>query len=289
MAEENSNSQEDKKIAKKQLNIEKKQLKDEQKKNKKEVKERAKQISSQEADLNEGSKSSALATIIVTVLIVIFWVALLGILIKLDVGGFGTEVLTPILKDVPVINKILPNRPNIEDEDEYFGYASLKEAVERIQELELELEKIQISNGTSQDEIIALKTEIERLLTFEANQVEFQQTKNQFYEEVVYAEKGPGEEAFQKYYESMDPTTAELIYRQVVQQLEESTEILDYASTYSSMKPKEAAGIFEEMTDNLSLVARILEVMSIEERGAIIGVMDPEIAAMVTKIMEPSG
>ena len=29
---------------------------------------------------------------------------------KMDVGGFGSNVLTPILKDVPVINKILPSK-----------------------------------------------------------------------------------------------------------------------------------------------------------------------------------
>jgi len=288
MAQENVNSQADKKVAQKQLKSERKNLKAEQKLHKQEVKVRAKQLSEQEADLQEDSKGNAVAMVFLTFLIVVFWLGLLGVLIKLDVGGFGTDVLTPILKDVPVINKILPNSPEIEKQDEYFGYDSLKEAVERIEELELELEKAQVGTVSSQDEVIALKTEIERLLTFEANQVEFQKLKTQFYEEVVYAEKGPGPEAFQKYFEAMDPTTAELIYRQVVQQLEESTEILDYATAYSSMKPKEAAGIFAAMEDNLSLVARILEVMSIEERGAILGVMDAEIAAKITKIMEPS-
>ena len=85
----------------------------------------------------------------------------------------------------------------------------------------------------------------------------------------------------------MDPATAEYIYRQVVAQLEESQEVQDYAEAYSQMKPKEAAGIFEAMTDDLDLAARILGVMSAEDRGNILGQMDPDVAARLTKIMDP--
>ena len=37
-----------------------------------------------------------------------FFSSILCLLIKLDVGGFGSGVLAPAFKDVPVINKILP-------------------------------------------------------------------------------------------------------------------------------------------------------------------------------------
>ena len=94
-------------------------------------------------------------------------------------------------------------------------------------------------------------------------------------------------EEYQKYYESIDPATAEFLYKQVVTQLEESKEIQDYAQAYSEMKPKQAAAIFEEMTNNLELAARILKEMSAEDRGKILGAMDAEIAAKLTKIMEP--
>ena len=67
----------------------------------------------------------------------------------------------------------------------------------------------------------------------------------------------------------------------------ESEEVLNYAKAYSEMKPKEAAAIFEEMTNNLDLAARILGVMEPDDRGAILGAMDPEIAARITKIMDP--
>ena len=128
---------------------------------------------------------------------------------------------------------------------------------------------------------------MERLKAFEDKQADFQRIMTEFYEEVVYSEKGPGAEAYKKYFEDMDPSTAEYIYRQVVVQLEEDAEVNRYASAYSAMKPKQAAGIFESMTDNLELAAKILNAMNPEDRGKILGVMDPTIAAKLTKIMDP--
>lgn len=279
----------DTKAEKKKLSEERKKIKAEQKAQRKEAKQRAKEIAQQEAALEEDEETGGFSVVLVTIFIVIIWLAILALLIKLDVGGFGSGVLSPVLKDVPVINKILPKDTVTEttEEEAYGGYSSLKEAVDTIKELELELERAQSQNQTDSTEIAEMKAEIERLKTFEEKQVEFERIKNEFYEEVVYADKGPGAEEYQKFYESMDPTTAEALYKQVVQQLEEDAEIEDYANAYSEMKPKNAAAIFEEMTSNLNLVARILGEMEADERGAILAAMDPEIAARITKIMDP--
>lgn len=281
----------DAKLEKQRLAEEKKKLKNEQKAQKKAAKARAKEIASQEADLMEEEESGSGSVFLVTFIIVIIWIAILCLIVKLDFGGFGSNVLTPILKDVPVLNLILPsNKEVVVDEGEseaYGGYTNLREAVDYIKELELELERAQSAHSDSSDEVAQLKAEVERLKTFEDSQVDFQKVKTEFYEEVVYADKGPGIEEYKKYYEEMDPATAEYLYKQVVTQLEESQEVIDYAKAYSEMKPKEAAAIFEEMTDNLNLAARILGVMEADSRGKILGVMDPEIAARITKIMDP--
>lgn len=289
MAREKSQEEIASEVEKKKLQDEKRQLKKEQKEQKKEAKRRAKEIAKQEDALAEDEESNGLLTFGATVLIVLLWLAVICVVIKLDIGGFGSGVVTPILKDVPVLNRILPGNSLTEtiDPDSYGGYTSLKDAVNQIKELELALERAQNSSAAKDEELDNLKAEVLRLQEFEKKQVEFQRIRTEFYEEVVYAEKGPGAEAFQKYYESMDPTTAEYIYKQVVTQLEESREVQDYALAYSSMKPKEAARIFEEMTNDLKLAARILTVMSAEDRGAIMGVMDPEVAAKLTKIMNP--
>ena len=108
------------------------------------------------------------------------------------------------------------------------------------------MEQAQTASAAKEEELDQLKAEVLRLKEFENQQVEFQRIQKEFYDEVVYSDKGPGAEEYKKYYESMDPATAEYIYKQVVTQLEESQEIQDYAAAYSAMKPKQAAAIFEQ-------------------------------------------
>ena len=289
MADQTGNAGVDTQAEKKRLKEERKKLKDEQKAQRKEAKQRAKEISKQESELTEDEEAGGVSVALVTVVIVIIWLAILCLLIKLDVGGFGSSVLAPVLKDVPVVNKILPADAVVttDDEEAYGGFTSLREAVDYIKELELELEQAQSSSNMDYEEIEQLRAEIARLQTFEDAQVEFERIKTEFYEEVVYAENGPGPEEYQKYYESMDPATAEYLYKQVVEQEQADQEIKDYAQAYSEMKPKEAAAIFEDMTDDLALAAKILYQMSAEDRGKILGAMDPEIAARLTRIMDP--
>lgn len=276
------------KAEKDQIKNDKKQLKNEQKQQKKEARRRAKEIAKREDELADDDEGGGFGTLLATIMIVMVWLAVILAIIKLDVGGFGSKVLTPILEDVPVLNRILPGNSVLEtnNPESYGGYTSLVDAVEYIRQLELELERAQTSNSEKNEEITELKAEVARLKEFEQRQIEFQRIKTEFYEEVVYAENGPGAEAYRKYYEAMDPSTAEFIYRLVVVQLEESKEVQDWAAAYSQMKPKQAAQILEKM-DDLNVAARILKTMGAESRGSIMGVMNSEIAAKLTKIMDP--
>lgn len=273
---------------KKQIQNEKRELQRQQKQQRKEAKKRAKEIARRE-DALEDAGGSGWATFFATIFIVIVWLAVIAVIIKLDIGGFGSNVLTPVLKDVPVLNKILPgvNMTETNNPDAYGGYSNLGDAVEQIKFLEAELEKAYSTNQFQEEQIDDLQAEVLRLREFEQMQVDFQRIKTEFYEDVVYSEKGPGPAEYKKFFEAMDPTTAEFLYRQVVVQLEESEKIKEYAATYTQMKPKEAAKIFESMTDNLDLVAKILMTLNSQQRGEIMGQMDPEIAAKLTKIMDP--
>lgn len=289
MAKQEDPRQEAVKAEKNQIKSEKKQLKNEQKEQKKEARRRAREIAKREDELADDDEGGGFGTLIATIMIVMVWLAVIVVIIKLDVGGFGSKVLSPILQDVPVLNRILPGNHVLEtnDPESYGGYTSLVDAVDYIKQLELELERAQTSISEKDDEIEELKANVVRLQEFEQKQLEFQRIKNEFMEEVVYAENGPGPEEYRKYYEAMDPSTAELIYRQVITQQAETQEIQNWASAYSQMKPKQAASIFEKMTDDLEVVARILRIMDVESRGSILGVMDPDVAARLTKILEP--
>lgn len=282
----------DSKAEKKQIAEERKRLKQEEKQQKKEIKARAKEISKREAAIeDEEEKGNGVSSFIVTTVIVAIWIAILCLLIKLDVGGFGSEILTPLLKDVPVLNLILPGEhgpTETTEEGAYEGYTSLKEAVDYIKRLELELEHAQTVNNTNAEELTTLKKEVERLSEFELKQVEFQRIYDEFYREVVYSDKAPDVEEYKKFYESMDPATAEAIYKQVLLKLEEDKEITDYVAKYSQMKPKAAAAIFDELTAGDSLlVAKILKKMDSDAAAKILAAMQATNAAKITKILDP--
>ena len=273
---------------KKKFKEEQKKEKKEQKARKKEAKKKAKELADEEARIMD-DEGSGIPVFITTVIIILVWIAILCALVKLDVGGFGSAVLTPIFKNVPVINKILPDNDitgSNEDVD-VSGYNSLREAVRDINALEIENNRLNEELSRKDEQIAIQAEEISRLRTFEEKQVEFERIKTEFYNEVVYADNGPGAAEYVKYYEGMDPATAEMLYKQVIAKQEEDKVVADYAQAYSEMKAKDAAAIFEEMTDNLNLVAKILWQMEPDKRGAILGAMKEDVAAKLTKIMEP--
>ena len=276
---------------KKAFKAEQKQAKANQKAQKKEARKKAREFADEEARITE-DEGTTFPVVVTTLIIVLVWLAIICALIKLDVGGFGSGVLAPVLQNIPIVNMVLPDSntsSSVEDDEtiDVSGYSSLKEAVAEIQELQAEIQVVQADSAAKDEQISALEEEVERLSTFEEKQVEFERIKNEFYNEVVYAENGPGAEEYIKYYESMDPATAETLYKQVVFEEVTNEQIEAYAMAYSSMKPKQAAGIFESMTDNLELAAKILWQMEAGDRGKVLGVMDPEVAAKLTKIMEP--
>lgn len=275
-------------IEKRKLQDEKKRFKKEQKMQRKEAKRRAAEIARQEEALGEEGNNPFI-TFGATVLIVVLWLAVICIIIKLDIGGFGSTVLTPLLKDVPVINRILPGKVVTEtnEPESYGGYSSLQEAVNYIRQLEQKMEQMQAELGVKNSDIELLKAENERLSEFEDAQVEFSRIYTDFYTEVVNSDKSPGVEEYRKWYEEMNPTTAEYLYKQVLIQLQASTKVQEYAATYAAMDPGQAAQAFENLQDNLELVAKILSAMSTEARAEILDEMDSEVVAKLTKIMDP--
>lgn len=235
----------------------------------------------------EGS-SSKLAVALVTLVIIIVWLAILTLLIKWDVGGFGSTVMRPLLKDIPYVNRILPDsEDNLSTEEEY-PYKNMDEAVAYIKELEQELAQAQQGSSENSAYIADLEAQSQKLKEYEANEAAFEEEKEKFYNEVVFSDQAPDIEQYKEYYESIDPDNAELLYKQVVEQQQTDSKISDYVKGYSQMKPKEAAAIFDTMTDNLNLVAQILENMDAQSRADILGKMNSDTAAKVTEIMNPS-
>lgn len=241
-----------------------------------------------EGDEDDDRKGGGFVVALVTILVVIIWLAIFALLIKTDVGGFGSTVMYPILKNVPYLNKILPEVEEYAQEDSAYQFATMDEAVARIKELEGQLKAAQDQSATDAATLADLQAQAAELQTYKENEAKFEQEKQQFYEDIVYSDNAPDTSAYRQYYEEIEPDNAEAIYRQVVQQDEADSKIQDYAKTYSSMKASQAASIFNTMTDNLDLVAKILNAMSASQRGAILGAMNADTAAKITEIMNPN-
>lgn len=234
-------------------------------------------------DNKEGNK---VLTILISLLIVIIWLTIFVLLIKLDVGGFGSGVLRPILKDVPIIRMILPD---VTDEqvalENNYSYSSLTEAVARINELELMLEELNKQKTETQVDSAELQAEIDRLRVFEENQLSFEERQLEFDKNVVFNEKAPELEEYKSYYEVINPANAETLYRQVVEQMQYSASIKEKAEIYKNMDPAAAAGILETMSADIEAVSQILLSMKAKESAAIMAEMDSVFAAKVTNKM----
>lgn len=270
--------------------LDKKARKKAEKEKKKAEKKKAK-TEKDELDLEEEtSVGGKIAIFFVTLIIFIIWLAIIVLLIKWDVGGFGSGVLGPVFKDVPYVNKILPESVLKEEstEDSAYAFDTMEDAVNRIKELEIQLAESQNTTNANAEYIAQLEGQAAELAQYKQDEAEFEAEKQRFYEEIVFGDSAPDIEEYMTFYESIDPANAEIIYRQVVEQNAVDEELEDYVKTYSSMKPKEAAAIFDTMTDDLKLVAEILENMDAQSRADILGKMNSETAAKVTEIMEPS-
>ena len=124
-------------------------------------------------------------------------------------------------------------------------------------------------------------------MVYKEEEAAFEKEKEKFYEEVVFSDEAPDISEYRAYYESIDPENAEVLYKQVIEQITYDESVQDYVKTYSQMQPKDAAKIFDQMTDNLGLVADILSNMGTKTRADILAAMDVETAARLTEIMEP--
>ncbi len=298
------NAPEDPKAAKAKLKADKKEYRKKLKEQQKEQKEREQEFADREAEIN-GDNAGGFATIVITFLIILIWLAIMILLVKLDVGGFGSDVLAPILKDIPYVNWILPEgsyekKPavteievstDVSGEGESTGaISSLEDAMAYIKRLEKALQSEMEQNSALTAENEKLKAEVARLEPFEQQQKDFYEEKAKFYEEIVYGENAPDAANYQAYYEMIDPENAAEIYKKIVQNGIDDDAIKAFATTYSGMKAKKAAAIFDEMVaeNQIELVSRILAQMSVENRGDILAAMKEANAAKLTQLLEPN-
>lgn len=281
------NIYEDPKKVRAQIKEERKKLRARQKQSLKDIRKKQREMDEREAQYDY--TGGGITSFFLTVLIVIMWLFIMALLVRMDIGGFGSTVMAPIVKDVPYLNYILPESAR--------GNTSKKKTSTDdayVKRLEESLAEAQNLNSQNADTIAELQSELERLRSFEDEVSDLKEKQKEWYDQVLYSDKSPDISTFIKWYESFDKEKASELYKEAIKKEALSEAVKSYAEAYSSMKPQAAAGVFDEMVENGSekdtaLVARILLQMAPDDRGKIMGKMNPENASVVTRLMEPEG
>ena len=250
----------------------------------------AKKSKIQDLDKEERSGGGKVLTVLIVFLIVLIWLAILALLIKFDVGGLGSEVLRPVLKDVPVINRILPDVS--EEQEAYenaYPYKNLAEAVEYIKELENLVDKYREENSDYADRLAELQKEIDSLRHYEEEQDAFAKLREEFDSEVVFNEKAPSTEEYLKWYESMYPNNAANIYKELLEQQMIEDSIKLYADYLAGIEAGDAADILSEMPSDIDLICRLLDCMKKSQVSDILAEMEPLFAARIVNRMVELG
>ena len=231
-------------------------------------------------------KKGGLLTAFIVLLIIIIWIAIFALLINLDVGGIGTT-LRPMLKDIPLVNKILPD---VSDEklawENDLAYKDIIEANQRIKELEILVDKLTIDNEDKDEEITALTSQVNRLKELEQKMADFEDRVYEFDRKIVFGEHAPSIEEYIEWYETISPENAERIYETAIQKEAYNATIKEKADYYEKMKPSAAADVFENMTADLEYVCKLLYCMKVQSVSDILTAMDPLYAAKVTRKMK---
>ncbi|MGN0151390.1 MAG: MotE family protein [Wujia sp.] len=237
---------------------------------------------------NTKEKGSKGIGILIAVLIIITWLSVMALLIKCDVGGFGSEVLRPVFKNIPVINAILPDASDEEVARESdYPYDNLADALAQIAVLDNSVASKEAEIAALNDKVAEQEAEITRLSGIVEDQKEFEEKKNKFYDEIVYGDSAPDADTYVEWYNQLDAEHAEEVYREIISAQQADQDIVDLAAAYSSMDAKKAASILESMKTDMDTVALIMNNMDSESQGKILAEMDPDFAASVTKKLLP--
>ena len=129
--------------------------------------------------------------ILIIILMITTFLSVMALLIKCDVGGFGTSI-RPALKNIPVIKWILPaaSDEEVAIENDY-PYDTLEEALAQIAVLDAANASKDAEIVSLNDRVVELEAEVTRLSAYEAAQIEFEQEKSEFYDVIVYGESAP--------------------------------------------------------------------------------------------------
>jgi len=190
-------------------------------------------------------------------ILAVFGGAFIG-LVKLNVGNFASDVLAPVIGSVAIVRSILPS--------EYQSKTTAEIAADEQAAADAAAAQVASEQANAQAEADAAAEE---------QAIADQQAAADAQAEEALAEEQAAEEEA-----AAEQALAD-------QQAADEAALADYVDTYSKMKPKTAAKVFDNMmTDQSDLVVKILTNMTPDNRAAIISNMSVANASQLTVLME---
>lgn len=179
--------------------------------------------------------------------------------VKLNLGGVAESVMAPIFGDVPVLRSILPKD------------LQRKTAAElAADQAAADMQATADAQASTDTQTSSVQSTVDNQGTTDVQGTEAQATTAQ-----GAATQGTDAQAAAEAQAAADQAAAD------------AQALQDYVDTYSKMKPKDAANVFDNMMpDQEDLVVKILKNMTSSQRAAILSKMNVTNAAELTVRME---
>lgn len=234
-------------------------------------------------DYSNEDRGSGGKGLLIGIIIVLSLIAGVVAVFYFNIGGATNKFLIPTLNKVGLFNDLLPQT----EDNPYDGY-TVEELIEVIEDYKGQIDEMNVEIS-DKDLIIKDKDkEIERLKSFEEEQLVFKQEKENFDRMLIDNEYAPPVEAYIEFYRGMYPETAERVYKEAILQVKYSEDIKKYVKTYEEMDSESAAAILQQIVNtDMELVVIILDSMSADSRAKILEGMQTDIAARVSKNLAP--
>lgn len=255
--------------------------------------EQIKQLKGQLDELEGNSKGGKAVCALVFLLILLLSMGAIGICAKLDVGGLASNVLAPIISDVPGIRNILPKDLQQKSLDELIAEDQITQqaqiAADEAAKAEAEAQKMSEEAAIQQSQAAAeeaAKADVEAQSQAEAAAIQQSQEAEKAAQAQADAKAAEQAAADAKAQQEAEQAAASQAAEEAQAAAEEAA-LADYVDTYSQMQPKDAATIFDSMMqDKSNLVVKILSNMPSDKRAAILSCMDIDNVARITVLMD---